>query len=77
MINQVKRPATAAERVKRAEDKAIAAGARQTPRGLLSPDAAQALDDLQRSGYAGSATGCISRALVDSALKLRNEKDHQ
>lgn len=64
-----KRPATLAERVERARAKAIAAGARPTPRGVLPAEAAQALDSLQAGGYASSATACIARALLDAASR--------
>lgn len=64
-----KRPATLAERVERSRAKAIAAGARPTPRGVLPPEAAAALDSLQASGYAPSATACIARALLDAASR--------
>lgn len=64
-----KHAATLAERVRRAEAKAIAAGARPTPRGLLPPEAAAALDSLQAGGYASSATACIARALSEAAAR--------
>lgn len=65
------RPATLAERVERSRAKAIAAGARPTPRGVLPPEAAAALDSLQAGGYAASATACIARALVEAQSGIR------
>lgn len=58
------RPIPLAERVAASRARAIEAGARPTPRGLLPPDAAKALDVLMETGYAGSQTACIARALV-------------
>ena len=49
------------------EAKRIAAGGRRIPGGILSADAAIALDTLQKSGYAESATACIARALIAAA----------
>jgi hypothetical protein len=48
------------------EAKRIAAGGRRLPGGVLPADATAALDKLQKSGYADSATACIARALVDA-----------
>jgi len=62
-----KRPATASQR-------AAASRARRLEReqgrqlGVILPaEAAAALDSLQASGYAPSATGCIARALIEAA----------
>ena len=66
-----KRPATPAERVRASEARSIARGARRMPGGLLSPDAADALDALIAAGYAASKTACIVRALCGAAIKIR------
>lgn len=63
------RPATAAEMVRKSEARKIQAGGRRMPGGVLPPDAAVALDSLQASGYAASATACIARALLDAASR--------
>lgn len=42
-------------------------GGRRLPGGTLQPDAARALDELLRKGYASSATACIAKALIDAA----------
>lgn len=61
------KPATPAQRVAASRARAIDAGARPTPRGMLPPDAARALDALMASGYAASATACIALALIEAA----------
>lgn len=66
-----KRPATAAEMVRKSEARKVQAGGRRMPGGVLPPDAAVALDSLQASGYAPSATACIARALVEAATTKR------
>ena len=65
------RPATAAEMVRKSEARKIQAGGRRMPGGVLPPDAAVALDSLQASGYAPSATACIARALVEAQRGIR------
>lgn len=64
-----KRPATPAQRVRNSEARKVKAGGRRMPGGVLSPDAAAALDSLQSGGYAPSATACIARALLDAASR--------
>lgn len=59
-------PLTNYQRVRRAKDKAIAQGGRRAPDGILSADVAQALDYLVRSGYATTAIGAVSNALLDA-----------
>lgn len=49
------------------EAKRLKAGGRRLPGGILPADAAEALAKLQKSGYADTATACISRALVAAA----------
>lgn len=56
--------------VKAARERAVAAGARMIPRGLLHKPAADALALLRAAGYAGSLTAVIERALVDAADRL-------
>ena len=56
-----------ADRVRDSQARAIRGGARRTPRGILPPEAARALDALHERGYADSLTGCIARALVEAA----------
>lgn len=58
-------------RVRASEARKIARGGRRLPGGVLPPDAATALDMLQRSGYAPSAAACIARALVAAASRSR------
>jgi hypothetical protein len=66
-----KRPATQAERNRASEARKVDAGGRRIPGGVLPPDAAAALDSLQATGYAPSATGCIARALLDAASRAK------
>lgn len=63
------KPVALADRVAASRARAVAAGARPTPRGMLPPDAARALDTLLAAGYAPSATACIARALIECARK--------
>jgi len=60
---------TAAQRVRKSESALRERGGRRLPGGSLQPDAAAALDTLQRSGYAASATAVIARALLEAASK--------
>lgn len=62
-------PKSPADRVADSRARAIERGAIRTPRGVLPPDAAQALDALMQSGYATSRTACIARALVQAAAR--------
>jgi hypothetical protein len=64
-----KRPDTLAERVERAKAKAMKAGARRTPSGMLRPQAAEALAKLRSIEYAPSETGCIEAALIEAAAR--------
>ena len=66
-VTAQRKPRTDASYVRASEARAIEAGARRTPRGILPPDAARALDSLHKRGYADSLTGCIARALVEAA----------
>lgn len=65
------KPIPPAARVNASEKKRIAAGARQTPRGILPAEAAVALEELMASGYAASATACIAKALVEANARRR------
>lgn len=62
-----RKPVPLADRVAASRARAIAAGARRMPGGILPPEAAAALEKLKQSGYADSATACIARALVAAA----------
>lgn len=48
------------------EQRAIDAGAVRMPGGLLSTEAAQALDALVAAGWAPSRTAAIARALIEA-----------
>jgi hypothetical protein len=63
------RPKPLSARVRDSRARAIEAGARPTPHGILPPDAALALEALHARGYADSLTGCIARALVEAAKR--------
>jgi len=60
------------QRVEDSRRRAILRGAISTPRGMLPPDAADALHWLRDRGYATSLTGCIARALIDAAERERS-----
>jgi hypothetical protein len=65
-----KRPATQAERARKSEARKVREGGRRMPGGVLPAEAAQALAALEGAGYAPSATGCISRALQEAAIRV-------
>lgn len=60
-------PKSPAQRVLGSQRRALQAGGRRTPRGILSPGAAQALHELHAIDYAPSLTACIERALLSAA----------
>ncbi|HKY46186.1 MAG TPA: hypothetical protein VJM50_24050 [Pyrinomonadaceae bacterium] len=62
-------PPSPADRVRASEARKIANGGRRLPGGILSPDAAAALDGLLARGYAASATACIAKALIAAAKR--------
>jgi hypothetical protein len=62
------------DRVAASRQRVIDAGGRPIPRGMLKPDAAQALSDLIASGYADSEAGAISAALLDAQKKMQRAK---
>ena len=49
------------------EARRIKSGGRRFPGGVMTAETAEALAKLQKSGYADSATACISRAIVAAA----------
>lgn len=59
-------PMSLSERVRASEQRKVEAGGRRMPGGVMPADAAAALEMLQAAGYGSSATGCISRALVEA-----------
>ncbi len=59
------------ERVKKSKLALIERGGRAIPRGMLQPDAAQALAELLSAGYAPTESGVIATALLDVQKKLR------
>lgn len=65
---------TPAERVRASEARKVESGGRRLPGGVLAADAADALNRLQAAGYAGSATACIARALIEAERKLNSAK---
>ena len=70
----LKTPKTLAIRVRESEARSLEAGAVRMPGGLLQADAAHALSVLLESGYAGSKTAVISKALI-AAHKKTTDKD--
>lgn len=67
-------PMTLAERVRASEARKIEAGGRRIPGGVLSAEAALALDNLKALRYAKSATACISKALIDAERKINGKR---
>ncbi len=57
---------TATERVRASEARKIKAGGRRLSPMLVSPEAAEALEQLLRHGFAGSITACVERAIIDA-----------
>jgi hypothetical protein len=68
-----KRPATQAERNRASEARKVGRGGRRMPGGVLPPDAAAALDNLQATGYACGALACIARALISASSQARQD----
>ncbi len=64
------------QRVAESRARLIEAGGRSIPRGMLKPDAAQALADLVAAGYAATETGVIAAALLDAQKKLRRGENN-
>jgi hypothetical protein len=64
-------PKTPAQRVRASEARKIKAGGRRLPGGVMSPDAAAAVDALIGAEYAGSVMACIERALVTAAKRRK------
>lgn len=60
-----------AARARDSEARKIAAGGRRMPGGVMPPDAAAALDVLQRNQYGSSASGCIFRAIIEAAERFQ------
>jgi len=61
---------TNAQRVAKARQSLVQRGGRRIPTGYIQPDAAQALEALVSAGYAPSAVGAISQALLDAQRKI-------
>lgn len=66
-----KRPASASERAAASRARRLEREQGRQVGVILSPAAAEALDALQASGYARSATACIARALLDAASRAK------
>lgn len=62
-----KSPATASQRAAASRARRLEREQGRQVGVILPPAAAAALDALQASGYATSATGCIARALIEAA----------
>ena len=67
-------PATPAARVRASEARKIAAGGRRMPGGVMPADAAEALAVLEADAYGDSSAGCIYRAIIDAADRIRKAK---
>lgn len=57
---------TPTQRVRASEARKIKAGGRRLSPMLVSPEAANAIDQLLRAGFAGSITACVERAIIDA-----------
>lgn len=68
------KPVPLADRVRASESRKVKAGGRRLPGSILPADAAAALDKLVAAGYGDSATGCIARALIETAEKVTPAK---
>jgi hypothetical protein len=65
-VSGAKRPATPSERAAASRARRLEREQGRQVGVILPPDAAEALDILQASGYAPSATACIARALIEA-----------
>jgi len=71
---KTKKPAAAptkAERVRASEARKLKDGGKRIPGGVMPPDAVRALELLQAEQYAPTASGCIYRALIDAAERIK------
>lgn len=64
-------PVPLGERVRASEARKLKAGGRRIPGGILPPDAAAALELLTAEQYATTASGCIFRALIEAAERVK------
>jgi hypothetical protein len=63
-------PSDAAKQVRASEARKIKAGGRRMPGGVMPADAAEALDKLHAAGYGDTISGCIFRAIVETAERV-------
>jgi len=70
METQSKIPLTNYQRVRRAKLKAVAAGGRRAPDGIMPKDVAQAIDELIDADYAGNSFGVVCAAVLDAHKKI-------
>ena len=67
-------PATGSQRAGKARKKQLADGWRRIP-DMQPPDGVAALDALLTAGYAATATGVLTRALVEAAERSAAGKE--
>jgi len=65
-------PTPKAESVRASEARKLKAGGRRIPGGVMPADAVKALERLQKEQYAPTASGCIFRALIDAAARIKS-----
>jgi hypothetical protein len=66
---------TNAQRVAKARAALIERGGRQVPPIYLQPEAANALQELLDSQYAGSTVAAISKALIDACKNMQQSDE--
>lgn len=59
------------KRVRASEARKIEGGGRRMPGVVMPADAAEALDKLVAAAYGNSASGCIFRAIIEAAERLK------
>lgn len=62
---------TASERVRASEARKLADGGKRIPGGVMPADVVKALEMLQSEQYGPSASGCIFRAVIEAAERLK------
>ena len=68
---------TAQQSVRESERRKIDAGGMRMPGGVLSSEAAAALADLLRTGFATNKTAAISKALIDASNNLARKSTNK
>lgn len=62
---------TPSDRVRASEARKLAVGGKRIPGGVMPADVVKALEKLQAEQYGPTASGCIFRAVIEAAERLK------